>query len=49
MTMETATTTPENNDMIGWMAQDIRAARVTRTQVHFFDVVYKTTTWHIQK
>ena len=29
---------PENNDLIGWMMKNNRAARVARTLVEFFDV-----------
>ena len=35
----TATTTPENNDLIGWMRKNNRAARAARTLVEIFDVV----------
>ena len=34
-----ATTTPERNDLIGWMGKNNRAARAARTLVEFFDVV----------
>ena len=32
------------SDMIGWMRNNIRAARAARTWVEFFDVVCQTTT-----
>ena len=44
----TAMTTRENNDLIGWMKKNNRAARAARTLVAFFDVVYQTTTWNLQ-
>ena len=34
----TATTTPENNDLIGWMRENNHAARVARTFVEFSDL-----------
>ena len=33
-----ATKTPENNDLIGWLAKNNRAARAARTEVDCFDV-----------
>ena len=33
-----ATTTPENDDLIGWMSKNNRAARAARTWIEFFDV-----------
>ena len=44
MATATATTTPENRDLIGWMTKSNRAARVARTLVHFYDVVCQMTT-----
>ena len=41
-------TTPENNDLIGWMKKNNRAAHAARTLVASFDVVYQTTTWKVQ-
>ena len=38
-TTATATTTPENNDLIGSMRKNNRAARAARTLSQFFDVV----------
>ena len=36
-------TTPENNDLIGWIRKNNRAARAAGTLVQFFDVVCQTT------
>ena len=47
-TTATATTTPENNDLISWTRKNNRAARAARTLVRFFDVVCQTKTWHFQ-
>ena len=41
-------TTPENNDLIGWMKKNNRAARAARTIAQFFDVVCQMTTWNFQ-
>jgi len=43
-----ATRTPENNDLIGWMRKNNRAARAARTLEQFFDVVCQMTTWNFQ-
>ena len=47
--MTTATTTPQINDLIGWVRKNNRAARAARTLVQFFDVVCQMTTWDFQK
>ena len=47
-TKATATTTPENNDLIGWTRKNNRAARAARTLLQLFDVVCQTTTWNFQ-
>ena len=39
-----SSTTPESNDLIGWMKKNNRAARAARTLVEFFDVVCQMTT-----
>ena len=39
MTTATATTAPENNDVIGGMRKNNRAERAARTLEHFIDVV----------
>ena len=44
----TATTKTEQNDLIGWMRKNNRAARAARTWVHFFDEVCQMTTWNFQ-
>ena len=44
----TTTTTPQINDLIGWMKKNNRATRAARSLVHFFDVVCQTTTWNFQ-
>ena len=36
-------TTPEKNDLIGWMKIDNRAARAARTLVQLLDVVWQMT------
>ena len=36
-------TTPENNDLIGWIRQNNRAARAARFLVQFFDVACQMT------
>ena len=41
MMTATATTTPENNDLIGSMRKNNRAASAARTLVQFFDVSAK--------
>ena len=40
-----ATTTPENNDLIGWMRKNNRAARAGRSLAQVFDEVCQMTTW----
>ena len=47
-TTATAKTTPENNDMIGWMTKNNRAARAARTLVQFSDADSQTTTWNFE-
>ena len=44
----TTTTTLENNDLIGWMRKNIRAARAARALVQFFDVVSQKATSNFQ-
>ena len=46
--MATATTTPQMNDLIGWIRKNNRAARAARYLVQFFDVVCQTTSWSFQ-
>ena len=41
-------TTPQINDLIGWMKKNNRAARAARLLVQFFDVVWQATTWHFR-
>ena len=43
-----ATTTPERNDLIGWMRKNNHAARAARTLVQFFDAACQMTTWKFQ-
>ena len=38
------TTTPENNDLIGWIRKNNRASRAARTLKGFLDVVCQMTT-----
>ena len=40
----TATATSENNDLIGWMRKNNRAARAARTLVQLFDLARQMTT-----
>ena len=42
------TTTPENNDLIGWLRKNNHAARAARTLVQFLDVVYQMTTCNLR-
>ena len=42
------TMTLENNDLIGWMRINNRAARAARTSVQFFDVICQMTTCKFQ-
>ena len=44
MTGNDFTTTPQINDLIGWMRKSNRAARAARSLVQFFYVVGQTTT-----
>jgi len=44
----TAERTPENNDLIGWMRKNNRAARAARILVEFCYVVCRTTTHNFQ-
>ena len=46
MTMTTATTTPQINDLIGWLKENHgnRAVRASRFSVQFFGAVCQTTT-----
>jgi len=44
LTTATSATTPQINDLIGWMKKNNRAARAARFLVHSFDVVWQTTT-----
>ena len=41
-----ATTTPQINDLIGWMRKNNHAARAARFLVHCFDVVCQAMTWN---
>ena len=41
-----ATTTPQINDLIGWIQKNNRAARAARFFVQLFDTVCQTTTWN---
>ena len=43
MTTATATSTPQTNDLIGWMRKNNRAVRAARSLAQFFDVVCQTT------
>ena len=42
------TTTPENNDLIGWVRECNRAARAARTLIQLFDVFCQMPTWNFQ-
>ena len=46
MTTVTATTTPQINDLIGWVGKNNRAVRAARFVVQVFDVVCQTKTWN---
>ena len=46
LTTATSATTPQINDLIGWMKKNNRAARAARFFVQCFDVVCQTTTWN---
>ena len=46
--MATPTTTPQMNNLIGWIRKNNRAARAARFLVQFFDVVCQTTSWNFQ-
>ena len=46
MTTATGTTTPQINDLIGWMKKNNDDARAARFLVQCFDVVCQTTTWN---
>ena len=41
----TAKQLPQNNDIIGWKGGNNRAAQAAPILIHFFDALYKTTTW----
>ena len=47
-TKATAKATRENNDLIGWIRENNRAACFARTEVEFFDVFCQTTTENFQ-
>ena len=46
LTTATSMTTPQINDLIGWMKKNNRAARAALFLVHCFVVVCQTTTWN---
>ena len=39
---------PENNDLIGWIRKNNRAARAARSLIQFFDVVCQMTKRNFQ-
>ena len=46
LTTATSTTSPQINDLIGWMKKHNRTARAARFLMQCFDAVCKTTTWN---
>jgi len=48
MTTATATTTPQNNDIIGSKIRNNRAARAAQILANIFEILCTTTTWNHQ-